>query len=278
MTIEEKASAYDKALKWMRELYPGLHGATKEDAEHYFPELCESEDERIRKEIVSALKFANVGGVYDKHIAYLEKKKDHFRDDTKMVEKQDYSSLNDLERAIHRGFLSAGVENAPVTLIKETAKECLEQMKPSEINVKALLAADRLASAEMTGRLKERNEILENPEKYNLCKPAEWSEKDKEMLERCIAAIPVKGDEIMPTYYLNKLKDWLLELPKRFNLQPKQEWSDEDEKMRNLAIEWAETMSGQFSFVDMDSTDFCKIATWLKSLRPSLIGSPEKSR
>lgn len=92
-----------------------------------------------------------------------EKQKDHFRDDTKKVEKQDYFSLNDLERAIHRGFLSAGLENAPVTLIKETAKECLEQMKPSEINVKALLSADRLASAEMTGRLKERNEILENP-------------------------------------------------------------------------------------------------------------------
>ena len=284
MTIEEKARAYDKALKWMRELYPGLHGATKEDAEHYFPELRESEDELIRKSLVGYFEKFKPQDMWDERfsigdvLAYLEKQKDHFRDDTKMVEKQDYSSLNDLERAIHRGFLSAGVENAPVTLIKETAKECLEQMKPSEINVKALLAADRLASAEMTGRLKERNEILENPEKYNLCKPAEWSEKDKEMLERCIAAIPVKGDEIMPTYYLNKLKDWLLELPKRFNLQPKQEWSDEDEKMRNLAIEWAETMSGQFSFVDMDSTDFCKIATWLKSLRPSLIGSPEKSR
>ena len=77
MTIGEKARAYDKALKWMRELYPGLHGATKEDAEHYFPELRESEDERIRKEIVSALKFANVGDVYDKHIAYLEKQKEH---------------------------------------------------------------------------------------------------------------------------------------------------------------------------------------------------------
>lgn len=40
------------------------------------PELTESEDERIRKEIISALKFANDGGVYDKHIAYLEKQKE----------------------------------------------------------------------------------------------------------------------------------------------------------------------------------------------------------
>lgn len=51
-TIEQKAKAYDEALKWMRELYPGLHGATKEDAERYFSELRESEDEEIRRTLV----------------------------------------------------------------------------------------------------------------------------------------------------------------------------------------------------------------------------------
>lgn len=51
--------------------------------------------------------------------------------------------------------------------------------KPAEVNVKALLTADRLASAEMTGRLKERSEIIDNPEKCGLQKPAEWSEEDK---------------------------------------------------------------------------------------------------
>lgn len=35
------------------------------------------------------------------------------------------TDLSDFERAIHRGFLSAGVENVPVTIIKETAQECL---------------------------------------------------------------------------------------------------------------------------------------------------------
>lgn len=50
----------------------------------------------------------------------------------KPAEKQDYSGLTDLERAIHRGFLSAGVENVPVIIIKETAQECLAQMKPAE--------------------------------------------------------------------------------------------------------------------------------------------------
>ena len=51
MTIEQKAKRYDEALKWMRSLYPTMTGIDKEDAEHYFPELQESEDERIRKAI-----------------------------------------------------------------------------------------------------------------------------------------------------------------------------------------------------------------------------------
>ena len=50
MDYEQK---YNEALAWMRELYPGLHGATKEDAEHYFPELRESEDEELYREIYS---------------------------------------------------------------------------------------------------------------------------------------------------------------------------------------------------------------------------------
>ena len=61
-----------------------------------------------------------------------------------------------------------------------------KEQKPEEINLKALLTADRLASAEMTGRLKERSEILENPEKYGLQKSAEWSKEDHNILEQII--------------------------------------------------------------------------------------------
>ena len=50
----------------------------------------------------------------------------------KPAEKQDYSGLTEFERAIHRGFLCAGVENVPVTIIKETAHDCLAKVKPAE--------------------------------------------------------------------------------------------------------------------------------------------------
>ena len=58
-TLEVKEVGYEKkykqALGWMQGLYNGLHGKTKEEAETYFPELVESEDERIRKRIIHAL-------------------------------------------------------------------------------------------------------------------------------------------------------------------------------------------------------------------------------
>ena len=185
-----------------------------------------------------------------------------------MVEKQDYSSLNDLERAIHRGFLSAGVENAPVTLIKETAKECLEQMKPSEINIRALLSADRLASAEMTGRLKERSEILENPEEYGLHKPSEWSDEDEEIVRfyemdynNKVGDWPNKDVVEMRL----KFKDWLLNRLKFIRPQPKQEWSEEDEQ-------WLESIIREYEgriYTDKAQAAITQIKIdFLKSLRP----------
>ena len=53
MNYEKK---YKEALGWMQGMYGGLHGKTREEAEKYFPELKESEDERIRKELIEHIK------------------------------------------------------------------------------------------------------------------------------------------------------------------------------------------------------------------------------
>lgn len=75
---------YNDALENMRKFRDALSNCEEtdlwvlkkeivKDIEYYFPELKESEDDRIRKEIISALKYANHKGVYDKHLAWLEK-------------------------------------------------------------------------------------------------------------------------------------------------------------------------------------------------------------
>lgn len=113
----------------------------------------------------------------------------------------------------------------------------------------------------------ERMHFRGNPameEKQKEQKPAEWSEEDREMLMRCVAAIPVQGDEIMPTSYLNKLRNWLESIPERFNLQPKPEWSEKDDEIRKALIAFLEMNTGYFACNGFTKDD---IIQWLKSLR-----------
>ena len=70
MDYEQK---YKDALERARVYKKHGYMVIRATLDNIFPELAESEDGRIRKEIISALKFANVKGVYDKHIAWLEK-------------------------------------------------------------------------------------------------------------------------------------------------------------------------------------------------------------
>ena len=158
----------------------------------------ESEDERIRKELINFLRSPFIKeNLTDEKVApwleWLEKQKEQ-----KPAEKQDYSGLNDLERAIHRGFLCAGVENVPVTIIKDTAAECM-----------GFLA-------------------LIEP------KPAEWSEEDKKMIDTIVSALGqytdykvISGaDTVYATSRYSKEIAWLK------SLRPSWKPSDQDELMK----------------------------------------------
>ena len=179
-TIEEKAKAYDEALERAKAYHRNeLTGSRKEMIEYIFPQLCESEDEKIRKKLVQ------------------------FLTDVKNISEDSRNSW-----AVRKGD--------------------------------AEMCATFLAYLE---KQKEKNPTSFN-EPYN----------------------PDEYEVVMEGNATSLRHKW----------QKSAEWSEEDEKMRNLAIEWAETMSGQCSFVDMDSTDFRKIVTWLKSLRPSWKPSKEE--
>lgn len=100
MTQEKKAKKYDEALEWMKKVYPTLTGADKEDAEHYFPELKESEDEKIRKELIFFLKEEIPQCSIKEHadklkefVSYLEKQKEQKPADS--VEEEYIENCND---------------------------------------------------------------------------------------------------------------------------------------------------------------------------------------
>lgn len=60
MTKEEKAKAYDEAIEKARSLHDNYCAISmlidiKEELEHIFPELAESEDEKVKKEIANII-------------------------------------------------------------------------------------------------------------------------------------------------------------------------------------------------------------------------------
>lgn len=57
MTTEQKAKAYDEALELMRDCVPDEDGLVHVRPSDIFSELRESEDERIRKEIIAILQY-----------------------------------------------------------------------------------------------------------------------------------------------------------------------------------------------------------------------------
>ena len=79
MTTEEKAKAYDKALERASKLrVQNPFDTVSQMMEHIFPELSESEDERIRKDVKRAISVALDYSYFDKEtanncLAWLEK-------------------------------------------------------------------------------------------------------------------------------------------------------------------------------------------------------------
>lgn len=169
MDYEKK---YNEALNWMRELYPGLHGATKEDAEHYFPELKESEDERMLRVIRLALtdvpeeRFTTEGTSFLKVLAWLEKQKEQPK-----------------EELVYRmnGLMQEYVKEGEDDAEKEHRLKCYQ------------LFWDALEDAD----------FFEQKEQ----KPAEWSEEDEKMRKNIIWLLEVHSSYRKEVDWLKSLKD-----------------------------------------------------------------------
>ena len=81
LSIEEKAKAYDKVSKEVKDFFEGrqkMYSDVTQTLEYLFPELKESEDERIRKEIIEYLKderdaFPRERDDFQRWLAWLEK-------------------------------------------------------------------------------------------------------------------------------------------------------------------------------------------------------------
>lgn len=80
MTQEEKAKAYDRVSKEVKDFFEGrqkMYNDVSKTLEYLFPELSESEDERTRKELMDFVVGNTIckDGKREKYLAWLEKQK-----------------------------------------------------------------------------------------------------------------------------------------------------------------------------------------------------------
>ena len=233
MDYEKK---YKEALAWMRELYPGLHGATKEDAEHYFPELRESEDERIRKWIreyivnnIANKDFAN------KVLIWLEKQK----------EPQPYKGNADtMRKNLIKAFKSVGSGHWGGFDVRDIiyfleSKDAIELEKQSESKWneedekmlgKCIDAASGYYSPEDKERMKE---WLKSLKPQNHCEYNPYKESIKGILDMC-----ARYDNMLTCDkqdFLDNVRVKCKDAIEYDNLHPQSHWKPTDEQMESLA-------------------------------------------
>lgn len=149
LSIEEKAKRYDEAIAHAKMLLKIIGNATlgnlvlKNEFKNMFPELKESEDERIRKKLIEAVKGDMVvGGTKDKQLAisWLEKQGEHanfinkIQIGDKVTRNEDgvLVNLSQLNRVAKKGNM--GISEATKKKLEDNLNKTLEKETPESWN------------------------------------------------------------------------------------------------------------------------------------------------
>ena len=272
LSIEEKAKAYDKALEKaklvLQERGNELDGASM--LANLFPELAESEDEKIRKEIQIALK-VNVadnnsamfpGSHYTVKEAFAWLEKQGEQKPVMMIQwagdnLQEVIRITGLSPNFHKWFKSWKDYEDYVHTHNNIFKLFNEDGSHYEVPVGAW--------------------IIKSPDGYNLAsqakfipKPVEWSEEDKSLFDCAVVAVEyaVKPEaKCLDEEVGERVINWLKSLRPQ-KQQYDDEWSDEDKEFLKL------TLSNLTELKDRYGEGYGRVGEcikWLNSLQPQPI-------
>lgn len=259
---------------------------SQEDAARICPELAKSEDERVRKEIISALKFANDDGVYDKHIAWLEKQKEHQETCTKFLAKILKHSAEGFRNVLKK----KGIDYIPHESFWTSTAGTFSKQECNEFYKWMDDMTMELVTEETPEYKKGFKDGLGASKKEQ--KPVEWSEEDKKKLSdwlfNVVSLSLMDGKREINEEKIDKYIERCLptgievieEIFRSISPQPKVEWSEEDEATLNAAIYWINRRLSLEKANDI-STDSCPLSMRetiekLKSLRPTWKPSDEQ--
>ena len=268
LTIEEKAKRYDEALTKARNIVNSINVGLigKDSFEAVFPELKESEDEKIRKELLQIAEESEdsfymvmTPNKREKLIAWLEKQGEQKIDDDDKAILENWEGI--VKDNKEKWQLSDWFVEATLSLVQK-----IEQIGlPKSIvnNNKTMLNA-----CVNTLRNVGHSHLAAWLEKQFEQKPA-WSEKYiADVFEKVGLAKIVR--EQSNDNLTNALQDAMIELSK-FAPQPKQEWSEEDEKIYSRIYDLIHAAAFENCEVDdigNELGEYAKMTSWLKSLRP----------
>ena len=273
----EPKSKYEEALERAKQGLP---------INEIFPELKESEDERIRKALIHLINeqdgfLTAINGISVKDIiAYLEKQKEQ---KPSVCDGEIEDKKRDIVAAI-RKYYPADYAEYLTSFLKGLSPE---DNSEDEYGQEMLSIAYKLMYGHIPENLRTKEfwDSLKFMREYtgrvaiihSYEKPAEWSEEDEKHLYNAIEAVKYTYDVSADSSGAQCI-EFLKSLPERFNLQPKQEWSDEDKKIlyeiiRNINAYDAYTGT---SYQRLELHD--KKINFLKSLRPQPHWKPSKDQ
>ena len=209
MTLEQKAKAYDEAIERAKEEL-GSGCFNKGSIEYIFPELKESEDEKVRKELFAVINdLVLPKEQLERFNAYLEKVKDF---DKQLEEAYKNSDEVQYKRGYDDGYLE-GITNAKKELEKQGEMDIeMDIEKPITIGKR------RAVSGKLKELIDNKDEkSLAETKKKMLAETSKWTDEDEigsdatiELLEYFINYAP---EFRRPT--IRRSIDWLKSLKKR---------------------------------------------------------------
>ena len=260
MTDKEKARAYDEAIRKAQDV---SHTSEFIKITDLFPQLLESEDEKIRKTLISYFEWVKErdcksewnGLKVDDIRAWLEKQKEQksvqcieFNNEFEKQVSHLLASVLNGEWEYNEGF----VKHAAQSLIGYAKNE----IKSGELDkIERLMKALRTTNAQI-GELVEENYKLKEQKQ-------EWSEEDEQRIAEIEFAVMQMNTKRVDT------KDKCLAWLKSLRPQQKVEWSDEDADMLNCCISSIEeAKENRYAYKETDGdTSYDREIDWLKSLR-----------
>ena len=263
MNTEEKAKAYDEALERAQKVVTRAGSDVAMDIVRYiFPEFAENDDEKIRKEIISALKFANDGGVYDKHIAYLEKQKEQKKPNIELIQKSWYrGGYNDREFGKEPKWIIKTGEGGPKYEENPKYGQMLEaEQKPVEIHIDNpnIEKFDKNVKITTSDSSADDDKLLYVFKSYDIGYRDGKRDAEKKSAEYIPFSEGYKtGREVGFREGVKSTKP--------------AEWSEEDEKTINNACCWIAEYAGYLMDKNYDKASMLiSLTDKLKSLRPQL--------